>query len=465
MDSFSNLMASRYEDRAAAAAASRQKSCNACVRGKRRCDKRTPRCSRCSAKGLDCMYQRAPPSSSADPPHPQPPAMDCSSADSPSPSACLPGLDMGFGMDSLGTDTSPESLHADVGGAERLDFSIVDLLNASGSGSEMWNLLGLGENKMDPPPPPPGPPAAPPTPLSQQQQQQQQPVRDLSLLKSGERMCFDVDPLQVHDPRSRLGFFVHFLTSLHATFARTRALPFVHPRLWTAQLPKAILAAFSTATAYGAHSPANKAWTMRLVADAAREIHREGERATTPGDKLARVQALTVLNSVRVFDGDVGLRAAAEREMGVMLAWTKELEDVKDELEGEARAQRGALREPPKSWESWIFLESARRSVMAAYASLCLFYILKLDGFPCGTWSVTQTFTASRHLWEANSSVEFYRAWREKPQYFIENLAFKDLWMYGRPTDLDEFTRLMLTSVVGVDAMDHFMEGDVPIPV
>ncbi|POR39717.1 Fungal Zn(2)-Cys(6) binuclear cluster domain containing protein [Tolypocladium paradoxum] len=501
MDSFSNLLASRNEDReavaaaaAAAAAASRQKSCNACVRGKRRCDKRTPRCSRCAAKGLDCVYQRMPPPPpAARSPHPQPTVAGCSSAssvvaaDSSSSSACVPEFDMGFDMVSLGTDTSPENLHTDVGGvgmlggAGGLDFSIVDLMNASGSGSEMWNLQGYGENKMDLPPLPSGPPAAPPAPLSQQQ-----PIRDLSLLQSSDQMCLDADPLQVHDPRTRMGFVVHFLSSLHATFARTRALPFVHPRLWTAQLPKAILAAFSAATAYGARSPANKAWTIRLVSDAAREIHREGERAATSTDKLARVQALTVLNSVRVFDGDVGLRAAAEREMAVLLAWIKELEGIRDELEAETRSQRGALREPPKSWEvrchfgrggccrgafadpcsqSWIFLESARRSIMAAYAFLCLVYILKSEEPEGDMWNETQSFTASRHLWEANSSVEFYRAWREKPQYWIENLVFKDFWMYGRPADLDEFTRLMLTSQVGVDAMDHFMEGDVAIPV
>lgn len=111
---------------------------------------------------------------------------------------------------------------------------------------------------------------------------------------------------------------------------------------------------------------------------------------------------------------------------------------------------------------------------MIAYALLCFVYILKseertsLPPFPsatqllsahrmlthpvlladCEMWSESQSFTASRHLWEANSSVEFYRAWREKPQYWIENLVFKDFWMYGRPADLDEFTRLMLTSYV-----------------
>lgn len=44
-----------------AADKSRQKSCNACVRSKRRCDKRTPRCTRCSEKNFACVYQNLPP--------------------------------------------------------------------------------------------------------------------------------------------------------------------------------------------------------------------------------------------------------------------------------------------------------------------------------------------------------------------------------------------------------------------
>lgn len=38
----------------------RQKSCNACVRSKRRCDKLTPRCKRCSDKGVQCVYPNLP---------------------------------------------------------------------------------------------------------------------------------------------------------------------------------------------------------------------------------------------------------------------------------------------------------------------------------------------------------------------------------------------------------------------
>jgi hypothetical protein len=38
------------------ASSSRQKSCNACVRSKRRCDKTLPACTRCSKKGWLCLY-------------------------------------------------------------------------------------------------------------------------------------------------------------------------------------------------------------------------------------------------------------------------------------------------------------------------------------------------------------------------------------------------------------------------
>jgi hypothetical protein len=38
--------------------APRQKSCDACVKGKRRCDKRHPVCSRCEEKKIRCIYAK-----------------------------------------------------------------------------------------------------------------------------------------------------------------------------------------------------------------------------------------------------------------------------------------------------------------------------------------------------------------------------------------------------------------------
>ncbi|RCI07846.1 hypothetical protein L249_5810 [Ophiocordyceps polyrhachis-furcata BCC 54312] len=289
--------------------------------------------------------------------------------------------------------------------------------------------------------------------------------------------------LQVHDPRSRVGFVVAFLTGLPTQLARDSALPFMHPRLWASSLPRPLVAVYSAAAAHSTRSSLNRAWTARLIADACRDVLREGTVTMTTADDdddddddeenyereklvLARVQALTIANAIRVFDGDVALGAAAEREMAVLVAWLKDLVVLRDRLEERAGHAGGRpLRHlPPDSWESWIFLESVRRTIVTASSFMSIVYLLRSEQPAPGMWIERQCFTASKHLWEAASSVDFYRAWREKPHYWVENLGFGDLWMYARPTDLDEFTRLMLTPYVGVDAMEHFMEGDVFMP-
>lgn len=55
-------------------------------------------------------------------------------------------------------------------------------------------------------------------------------------------------------------------------------------------------------------------------------------------------------------------------------------------------------------------------------------------------------FTASKYLWEADSSMAFFRAWQTKPQFPVRDNDFKGIWMHAQPDDIDEFTKLMLTA-------------------
>lgn len=345
MDSFSPL-ATRKMDRAAA---SRQKSCNACVRGKRKCDKKTPRCTRCAAKGLDCVYQRLPPGASF---HDD----DICIADSLND---VPDFDMGFDINNLGgtatlsstSNTSPDSLDrvttSTIDLDSPLDFSIIDHLMANDTsvGSELWSLgdYGSSNSKL-------GIPSIPSMPTTQVI------IRDLAIFESIEPCMVDINPLDVYDPRSRMGYTVDTITNLYRDFARTRRLPFIHPRLYGSNLPKTLMAAFSAASAYLARTPENKGWVFKLIADMAKEIHREGERASTPAEKLARVQAIVILDSIRMFDGDVTMRATSEREMPQFMAWMFALKEMEEELKiGDDPAATLLKGSPPQSWEVSFF--------------------------------------------------------------------------------------------------------------
>ncbi|PQK08450.1 hypothetical protein BB8028_0001g05250 [Beauveria bassiana] len=535
MDSFgidpliNNSMTTKIDT--ASSLSSRQKSCNACVRGKRRCDKRTPRCTRCAAKGLDCVYHKMPPSSSSSTTTtaqnsscggrtPQlTPGQSTTGSASPE-MADVPDFDMGFDYESLGTETSPESLCHNVPDhlplqqdhhrhhqhhhqqqqqqqhssanplhlGPGLDFDMVDFMNSApppptttthdptlgGAAATAANnnfFANLFESinadtttassKLDIPP-------VPYISTALVAQPPKTPVRDLSLLQRP-LVCVGItDSLAVHDPRSWMGYTLAALKSMHDTFARTQALPFLHPRLWATRLPKPILDVFAAATAYAHRSPHNRAWIMKLLSDTAISVHRDGESADSPRDKLARVQALVILDSMRVFDGDVGLRAAAEREAHVLGAWIGELQQVVEALEAEAAAAAAAAtvdqyvpsrERPPKSWDAWILLESARRTLMFSCAFVCINKLLKNIDVGQAMWQNLR-FTASKHLWEAPSSVEFFRAWRDKPQYYIRDFEFKDFWSYARADDMDEFTKIMLMPQIGMDTLEHFMAGE-----
>ncbi|CEI64937.1 hypothetical protein FVEN_g3433 [Fusarium venenatum] len=453
MDSFSPLTA-RKMDRAAA---SRQKSCNACVRGKRKCDKKTPRCTRCAAKGLDCVYQRLPPGTSF---HDD----DICIADSLND---VPDFDMGFDINNLGgtathssaSNTSPDSLDrvtttSTIDLDSPLDFSIIDHLMANDTsvGSELWSLGDYGissNNKL-------GIPSIPSMPTTQVV------IRDLAIFESIEPCMSDFNPLDVYDPRSRVGYTVDAITNLYRDFAKTRRLPFIHPRLYGSNLPKTLMAAFSVASAYSARTPENKGWVFKLIADMAKDIHREGEGASTPAEKLARVQAMVVLDSIRMFDGDVTMRATSEREMSQFMAWMFALKELEEELKiGDEPAATILKESPPESWEAWLLAESIRRTIVMAFAFVCMVSILKSNEPPCEIMAPNFQFTASKYLWEADSSMAFFRAWQTKPQYPVRNLDFKGIWMHAQPEDVDEFTKLMLTAQMGPEAIDHFMVGRV----
>jgi len=60
-------------------------------------------------------------------------------------------------------------------------------------------------------------------------------------------------------------------------------------------------------------------------------------------------------------------------------------------------------------------------------------------------WAYVHRWTLSRHLWEADSSFEFARTWKEKPHFVIANYSFEHFLKYGRGEDVDEFAEILLS--------------------
>ena len=72
----------------------------------------------------------------------------------------------------------------------------------------------------------------------------------------------------------------------------------------------------------------------------------------TPIEKLARTQALFLYQIIRLFDGDVTLRAQGEKDIPLLQSWLGELCKVRENLGDLAGLDESAKRsQAPEEWE------------------------------------------------------------------------------------------------------------------
>jgi len=188
-------------------------------------------------------------------------------------------------------------------------------------------------------------------------------------------------------------------------------------------------------------TPMNKLIVLRMIESRAEEL------VSTPISEnklevLARAHALLLYQIIRFFDGDISLRAGAERGMRALeevafslMSFTTFSAGTFDGLPlalpaapgPEVSIQSCTAQEIRAFWESWIFQESARRTFLIIFLFLRTHHITKGQAGvdperKCdGKLGLYHSFTASAHLWAATDFVDFAIAWKAKKHFIVRN--------------------------------------------
>ncbi|GAP87092.1 putative C6 zinc finger domain-containing protein [Rosellinia necatrix] len=439
----------------AGVSASRQKNCNACVQAKRRCDRRMPICSRCTEKKVDCLYSK---SRTANRPGkhtraPTPCTEALSLLEGPTLSALdipVPSFDISR-LDAIPSDFYPDVIIESISQPIQdtpsgSDMSMDTFMHFMGgsvpSSSDQW-LVTAEEAHA---------PRRPTTPV------------DADVIEGYEKMATcQFDTWQVYDPKTPLYYIVHRVKGFTSEMATKNTTPFIHHSLYRGYTPQCIVSCFTACVLYANRTSANTAMAMRALSNSARELvnAETGSVIPTPIEKLARSHALLFYQTIRLFDGDIALRAQGEKDMELLKTWLEELCQIRDNLGGLARLESASVREqPPMEWEKWVFAECLRRTVLMAYAVIGLYELLKdpdnMD--PENPWAYVHRWTLGRSLWEANSPIEFQRAWRDSRYFIIANFTLEGFIENGKGDDVDEFGEMLLVAYMGTDAMKGIMQ-------
>lgn len=234
---------------------------------------------------------------------------------------------------------------------------------------------------------------------------------------------------------------------------------FIHRQLYAQGMPPCLQDAFTTLATYESRTPAIKNTILQIAEDRAARLVSQQENPNNASDgsvgtggvaqeiriQLARVQALLVYESIRLFDGEIRVRASAEKQIPTMRRWVTTLRETTKRYGGDdlplnidsniniddddhddntitnnahitqTQQQRNPHETHPHKqdyttqthlWHAWLLAESVRRTHLIVDAVCNIYQTLTQGWAECGG---AVMFTARAGLWDARSASAWCR--------------------------------------------------------
>jgi hypothetical protein len=392
--------------------ATRKKSCTACVKSKRRCDLELPFCRRCLVKGLDCTYPT--PSSGRD-------RMVVVRTSSP-------GLTPGSASVHI-VDAAAELLPFNGANTDPLGRDGRPLLCASGCLSASSSVSSPESGSW-----------------------QDELAFSASLLL--DNVPFEQPPLrrtlwpEITAPSylngGQVRYVLQALRSFVPSMAYTGATPFLHQNLWQRYQPESYQDCVSISGLYLCKTSANTPLITSSINAKIAKL-RAASASWNLAEHLAAVQTLIVYQVMRLFDPSLNDQAQAQKHNYLLEAWA-------------ARLWRRSFNEPASladCYETWVFNESLRRTVMMSVFVRCAWSLYTRDGL-ADQVPILARIPFTKDL----------QAWKSAPEEWNNNVLpelleddgltaymdFTEKWTYETEVEtLDPFGKLLLAACRGGD--------------
>lgn len=176
----------------------------------------------------------------------------------------------------------------------------------------------------------------------------------------------------------------------------------------------------------------------------------------TPLDCLAHTQALILYQIIRLFDGDIGARASAERmipaiESSAMSLFSHVQYDI--DRTPTCSLPLFPIASTKTFWMDWILQESLRRTLLFTFYFMQIYRIMAgYRGLQCdGRMGLCHSWTLSAHLWNARSPLAFAEAWTNKNHLIVTDALFGKVLQEAMAHDVDVLGRIFISSLLGVD--------------
>ncbi|ETN45906.1 uncharacterized protein HMPREF1541_00087 [Cyphellophora europaea CBS 101466] len=221
--------------------------------------------------------------------------------------------------------------------------------------------------------------------------------------------------------------------------------PFIHSQTYRDQMPQCLQDAYTACATYYASTKDTKGIALQIIEDFVGrlldDMAIEDVESLSPSCvlvlHLARVQAMLVYQTIRLFDGDIRQRALAEEQAPTLKNWNEAM--LTCALRSSQFIQsinRNRNLGDFAAWQAWILAESCRRTWVVSSVVQCTYYILKGGSAYCPGHIM---FTARTGLWAAETCFAWVEAQQDKDPLFYNDANGGDIMAQATIKDVDEF--------------------------
>ncbi|KAK7430771.1 hypothetical protein QQZ08_002815 [Neonectria magnoliae] len=256
------------------------------------------------------------------------------------------------------------------------------------------------------------------------------------------------------------GWFKQWVTEDHC--------PLIHRQLYRMHMPRCIQDAYTVLTAYLNKTPSSQDTVFRIIDDRVNQLIQD--HATQPSlalsvltlaDHAARVQALLIFQVIRLFDGDIRMRARAETHIPTLNSWNDQMwQRMTAEMRTTDAGSVATVGIGPfwGSWKAWIFAESVRRTWLTTSFFQAVYATIK-EGYSSCPGGVYCTF--GKELWDSASGHEWEkRVAQKKNVLFMQSIDIGALLVGAKPSQVDEFGHAVMVISVGLDETQRWISDE-----
>lgn len=236
-------------------------------------------------------------------------------------------------------------------------------------------------------------------------------------------------------------------------------IPFIHKILLESHTTKPLLEMMSLCALYGRKSEANQVLVYNTIHQYACDLVEVVEKTGYSGfDFLASVQAMVLLQIIRFFDGDIRQRADAERLQPLFIHCIRRLQQQMQDVEGPEQIMTASNRiHTSNAWESWLYAESLRRTVIMGYSLQGLYSFIK-NGWDDSHHDFEKlSFFGQKALWYASSRFEWELAVAKHRALPIRFCTWDSDIATAEPGEMEELGIIMMALIKGVDECCHWI--------